>query len=94
MLGGVSPVKAKISTLQSRRAMLNTLMRHLGMIRLSAGAAVAITLVGCTGLISGNGDPNLTPEQVARLDAASKPIPAYPYWHQRGNPYGRNPDPV
>ena len=37
---------------------------------------------------------NLSPEQVAKLDAASKPIPAYPYWHQRGNPYGRNPDPV
>ena len=27
---------------------------------------------------------NLTPEQVARLDAASAMTPAYPYWHQRG----------
>ena len=27
---------------------------------------------------------NLTPEQVARLDAASDPVLAYPYWHQRG----------
>jgi aryl-alcohol dehydrogenase-like predicted oxidoreductase len=27
---------------------------------------------------------NLTPEQVARLDAASATTPAYPYWHQRG----------
>lgn len=27
---------------------------------------------------------NLTPEQVARLDAASVTTPAYPYWHQRG----------
>jgi aryl-alcohol dehydrogenase-like predicted oxidoreductase len=26
---------------------------------------------------------NLTPEQVARLDAASEVTPAYPYWHQR-----------
>jgi aryl-alcohol dehydrogenase-like predicted oxidoreductase len=26
---------------------------------------------------------NLTPEQVARLDAASDVTPAYPYWHQR-----------
>jgi aryl-alcohol dehydrogenase-like predicted oxidoreductase len=25
---------------------------------------------------------NLTPEQVARLDAASKVARAYPYWHQ------------
>ena len=27
---------------------------------------------------------NLTPAQVARLDAASAATPAYPYWHQRG----------
>jgi aryl-alcohol dehydrogenase-like predicted oxidoreductase len=27
---------------------------------------------------------NLTPQQVARLDAASAVTPAYPYWHQRG----------
>src|SRR5216683_126253 len=26
----------------------------------------------------------LTPEQVARLDAASEFVPTYPYWHQRG----------
>lgn len=35
---------------------------------------------------------NLTPEQVARLDAASDVIPAYPYWHQRS--FDRNPKPV
>jgi aryl-alcohol dehydrogenase-like predicted oxidoreductase len=29
---------------------------------------------------------NLTPEQVARLDAASAAPLAYPYWHQRGFP--------
>jgi aryl-alcohol dehydrogenase-like predicted oxidoreductase len=35
----------------------------------------------------------LTPEQVAKLDAASAVVPAYPYWHQRG--FGeRNPPPV
>lgn len=27
---------------------------------------------------------NLTPDQVARLDAASAVTPTYPYWHQRG----------
>lgn len=27
---------------------------------------------------------NLTPAQVAKLDAASEVTPAYPYWHQRG----------
>jgi len=29
---------------------------------------------------------NLTPAQVARLDAVSARTPAYPYWHQRLNP--------
>ncbi|MFN3648481.1 MAG: aldo/keto reductase [Armatimonadota bacterium] len=36
---------------------------------------------------------SLTPEQVARLDAASDTRPAYPYWHQR-NFVERNPAPV
>ena len=35
----------------------------------------------------------LTPEQTARLDAASATTPAYPYWHQRGFAE-RNPPPV
>lgn len=36
---------------------------------------------------------NLTPEQVAKLDAASERDPIYPYWHQRD--FGeRNPPPV
>jgi aryl-alcohol dehydrogenase-like predicted oxidoreductase len=36
---------------------------------------------------------NLTPEQVAKLDAASDVMPAYPYWHQRQF-QDRNPLPV
>src|SRR5262249_45329226 len=36
---------------------------------------------------------NLTPAQVAKLDAASEMTPAYPYWHQRGFKE-RNPAPV
>ncbi|MCQ0033603.1 aldo/keto reductase [Burkholderia glumae] len=36
---------------------------------------------------------NLAPEQVARLDAASRVEPAYPYWHQAGFAE-RNPAPV
>jgi aryl-alcohol dehydrogenase-like predicted oxidoreductase len=36
---------------------------------------------------------NLTPEQVAKLDAASAVNPSYPYWHQRGFSE-RNPPPV
>jgi aryl-alcohol dehydrogenase-like predicted oxidoreductase len=33
-------------------------------------------------------------EQVARLDAASEVLPAYPYWHQRRTFLDRNPPPV
>jgi aryl-alcohol dehydrogenase-like predicted oxidoreductase len=36
---------------------------------------------------------NLTPAQVAKLDAASAVRPAYPYWHQEGYAE-RNPSPV
>jgi aryl-alcohol dehydrogenase-like predicted oxidoreductase len=36
----------------------------------------------------------LTAEQVKKLDAASAPVPAYPYWHQRGTFPERNPPPV
>jgi len=36
----------------------------------------------------------LTAEQIAKLDAASKLLPAYPYWHQRGIYADRNPPPV
>jgi aryl-alcohol dehydrogenase-like predicted oxidoreductase len=36
---------------------------------------------------------SLTPEQVAKLDAASVTSLAYPYWHQRGFKE-RNPPPV
>ena len=36
---------------------------------------------------------NLTPEQVTRLNEASKPLPAYPYWHQ-AQFKERNPAPV
>jgi aryl-alcohol dehydrogenase-like predicted oxidoreductase len=37
---------------------------------------------------------NLTPEQVARLDAVSAVTPVYPYWHQRVAFGDRNPPPV
>ena len=36
----------------------------------------------------------LSPEQIARLDAASNRTPAYPYWHQRTIYGERNPPPV
>jgi aryl-alcohol dehydrogenase-like predicted oxidoreductase len=37
---------------------------------------------------------NLTPAQVAKLDAASEVTPTYPYWHQRTGFTERNPLPV
>jgi aryl-alcohol dehydrogenase-like predicted oxidoreductase len=37
---------------------------------------------------------NLTPEQVAKLDAASETAAAYPYWHQRRSFAERNPKPA
>jgi len=37
---------------------------------------------------------NLTPAQVAKLDAASAVTAAYPYWHQIGQFTERNPPPV
>ncbi|MBN9290878.1 MAG: aldo/keto reductase, partial [Hyphomicrobium denitrificans] len=36
---------------------------------------------------------NLTPEQIAKLDAASETTKPYPYWHQSGFSE-RNPSPV
>ncbi len=36
----------------------------------------------------------LTPDQMARLDAASERPPCYPYWHQRRTSMDRNPPPV
>jgi aryl-alcohol dehydrogenase-like predicted oxidoreductase len=37
---------------------------------------------------------NLTPDQVAKLDAASATTPVYPYWHQRQTSLERNPPSV
>ncbi len=50
--------------------MLDTLVRHLDMVRLSISAVAMITLVGCTGLIQGGSDKDqsLTPEQKVAND--------------------------
>ena len=78
MLGGSPLTKPNMKTLKSRRAMLDTLMRHLDMVRLSAAATAAL-LLGCTGLISGDGTGGggtLTPEQ--QVAAAKFQTDAYP----------------
>src|SRR5687767_1604335 len=65
------------SPLQSRRAMLDTLLKHLPMVRLSVGALAALVLVGCSGLIDG-GDEDITPEeQAARTAYVAKAKPVF-----------------
>jgi hypothetical protein len=48
--------------------MLETLCRHLDMVRLSAAGALMIALVGCTGLVGGGSD-GMTQQQKAALQA-------------------------
>jgi hypothetical protein len=58
--------------------MLDTLLKHLDMVRLSAGAAAAMLLIGCTGLIQGKDDPSLTPEErTARDKWVNEALPAF-----------------
>lgn len=74
MLGGLT---AKTS-LKSRRAMLDTLLRTRNMVRLSLGALAALSLLGCSGLIDeGEGDSSITPEEKAARQlfvSTAKPI--------------------
>jgi hypothetical protein len=66
-------------TLKSRRAMLDTLVRHLDMVRLSVGIAAIVALTACHGLISGpenGGGGNTTPEGEAAITAWE--MDAYP----------------
>src|SRR5512143_2724379 len=74
MLGG----HASTSSLKSRRAMLDTLLRHLPMVRLSLGAMAALTLIGCSGLIDGGQGTAITPEEkAARQLYVSKAEPIF-----------------
>jgi hypothetical protein len=76
MLGSVPSLQKNLGTpLQSRKAMLETLCRHLDMVRLSAAGVLMIALVGCTGLIDGGSD-GLTPQQRdARLKWQTSALP-------------------
>lgn len=68
MLGSVPSVQKNLGTpLQSRKAMLETLCRHLDMVRLSAAGALMIALVGCTGLIDGGSD-GMTSQQRGAIE--------------------------
>jgi cytochrome c553 len=77
MLGGLTTRKANAGALQSRRAMLNILLEHLPMVRLSVGALAALALVGCAGLIDGGAEDQVTPEERAARKAfvdKAKPV--------------------
>jgi len=64
MLGNLPSLKKSLGApLQSRKAMLETLFRHLDMVRLSVAALLVVALVGCTGLIDGGSSDGLTPQQ-------------------------------
>src|SRR4051812_43629442 len=74
-MGALHLIRAHGAPLKSRRAMLDTLLKHLDMVRLSIGVLAAIALVGCTGLIDGGGQ-GLTPEQrVAQEKWLDKAMP-------------------
>lgn len=56
--------------------MLETLVRHLDMVRLTIAVLVMITLVGCTGLIDDGGPGGLTAEQIKARDLwSAKALP-------------------
>ncbi len=56
--------------------MLETLVRHLDMVRLTVAAAAIFAMVGCSGLIDGGGSGGLTPEQqTARRLWVEKALP-------------------
>ena len=56
--------------------MLETLVRHLDMVRLTVAAAAIFAMVGCSGLIDGGGSGGLTPEQqTARRIWVEKALP-------------------
>jgi cytochrome c553 len=72
MLGSVASAQKNLGApLQSRKAMLETLYRHLDMVRLSAAGIAMIAMIGCTGLVDGGSDGK-TKEQRAALDAWQK----------------------
>ncbi len=75
MLGGLTPRKTNQGMSQARRAMLDTLLRHLPMVRLSAGALAAVLFMGCSGLIDGGGEDVSAEEQAARQLWYSKAKP-------------------
>jgi aryl-alcohol dehydrogenase-like predicted oxidoreductase len=69
---------------------LNWLLQRPTVSSVIMGARNEVQLVQDLGAVGWN----LTADQVAALDQASEPQPAYPYWHQRKFFAARNPLPV
>jgi len=64
MLNGLPSFQANRSVSRSRRSMLDTLVRHLAMVRLTIGAAAILVITGCSGLIDDGASSGLSPEEV------------------------------
>lgn len=78
MLGSVPSLQKNLGTpLQSRKAMLETLCRHLDMVRLSAAGVLMIALIGCTGLIDGGSDGLTTQQRDAREKWLNDALPVF-----------------
>jgi cytochrome c553 len=76
MLGSVPSLQKNLGApLQSRKAMLETLCRHLDMVRLSAAGLMMFTLVGCTGLIDGGSDGLSKQQRIARQQWEESAMP-------------------
>ncbi len=79
MSGAFASLKAGVGPLKSRRAMLDTLLRHLDMVRLSAALSLVV-LVGCTGLITDpttGGKPQTPEEKIAMQKWEDKALPVF-----------------
>lgn len=76
--GSMLSGQTNVGRLKSRRAMLETLVRHLDMVRLRAPVLAALALTACSGLIDdGDTGTTLTPEEFAARTAfveKAKPV--------------------
>jgi mono/diheme cytochrome c family protein len=76
MLGSVPSLQKNHGTpLQSRKAMLETLCRHLDMVRLSAAGVLMISLLGCMGLVDGGSDGFTQQQKDAREKWVNDALP-------------------
>src|SRR5688572_33208709 len=63
MLSGFPTFQRTITPTRSRRSMLETLVRHLDMVRLTIAAAAILMMMGCSGLIDDGGTGGITAEE-------------------------------